>query len=386
MKSTALLLFCVCALCSADATRLRVVVDASSPAEYNRWVWQHTAESPGFKHVYITCDSWARRGKFERPAISFWTDSGPLLMHRILPDSQGAPSPVAQMGPILDISPNTDQLTVFSGRDSFAMYNRFGTRLFTDPSRPQGLTSGRWLSHVPYPFKAILLNDKGKLLSTISSLGIPRVLYASDSGFVIQDNDGTVVLFDRDGRVLWRSRKLGSRATFAAGRNRHVVAASTGDSLTIFNPPVDKSVMLPHDKEWGLFGGPTMAWSDDGKLLAIYQASQTAWDSGRVFVLDKEGQLVRPVRKTQLYNVRALLWLGDTLVLPALNVDVSHTRPRFQSAVSADSYVISFLPPRGDVSRGVIHGRFYLYGTWTASGRHVAYTTYRKYLIAEWIP
>ena len=129
-----------------------------------------------------------------------------------------------------------------------------------------------------------------------------------------------------------------------------------------------------------------MTWSGDGQFLAIYQGSQTSWDSGRVFAVNKEGRLVRPVRKTRLYNVRALLWLGDTLVLPALNVDVSHTRPRFQSAVSADSYVISFLPPRGDVSRGAIHGRFHLYGTWTASGRHLAYTTYRKYLIAECVP
>jgi hypothetical protein len=288
-----------------------------------------------------------------------------------------------QRGPLIDISPNTGQLTVLSGRDSFAMYDRFGTRLFTDPSRPGGLTLGRWTRFTFHPPGFVLLDDRGKVLSTISLSGIPRVLYAGDSVFAIHDNDGTVVLFDRDGHELWRSRKLGSRSAFAVGSNGRAVAASTGDSLMIFNPLGAKSLALPHDKEWRLFGNPTMAWSADCKRLAIYQGSQTAWDSGRVFVVNTRGQLVRPARKMRLFNVRSLLWMGDTLVLPALNVDFSDTDPRISYARTVDSCVVSFLRPGGSVDSATIQGKFKIYGQWAASGSHLAYTVDRHYLIAE---
>ncbi len=383
MMRLALFLLAVLGGALGDSLHIRVVLDASSPAEYNRWVWQHRTECPGFQHVYITCDSWMRRGKFELPAVSFWTDSGPILVHRILPDSQLAPPPVVAMGPILDISANTDQLTVRSGRDSFAMYNRYGTRLFTDPSRPQGLMSGRWMTHIAYPFKSLLVDDRGKVLGTVSPSGIPRVLHADDSALVVQDIDGTVVLFDRDGRALWRSRKLGSPTEFAVGRRTHAIAASTDDSLLVFSPPRRKITALPHDGEWKHFGSPSMTWSDDGKLLAVYQRSQTAWDSGRVFVVDAKGKLVRPAHKMQLYNVRSLMWMGDTLVLPALNVDFSHTDPRISYEKTADSCVVSFLPPKGGLERLTIRDKFRIYGRWAMSGRHLAYTYDRHYMIAE---
>jgi hypothetical protein len=162
------------------------------------------------------------------------------------------------------------------------------------------------------------------------------------------------------------------------------VAASTDDSLVIFSPPGAKVVAQPHDKEWKRFGHPTMAWSSDGRRLAVYQGSKTAWDSGRVFAVNKEGRVVRPIHRMKLCNVRSLLWMGDTLVLPALNVDVSNRDPRFSYSVSADSCVVSFFPPRGSMSRGTIHGKFRLYGTWTASRRHLAYVLPPKqFLVAE---
>jgi hypothetical protein len=382
MRRSALLLFCVCALGSAKDIHMRVVVDANSPADYNRWVWQHRAECSGFKHVYITEDNWVSRGKFWRPVVSFWTDSGPFLMHCILSDSQVEPGP--QMAPILDISRNTDQLTVLSGRDNFAVYNRFGTRLFTDPSRPLGLTSGRWVTYTSYPRKSFLVDDKGKVLSTLSSSVIAGALYAVDSTFAMHNSDSTVMLFDRDGRLLWKSRKLRSHPVFKVGPKGCAVAASTDDSLIIFSPPRAKAVALPHDTEWKRFGNPTMAWSDDGKLLAVYQWSQTSWDSGRVFVLNTYGRIVRPAREMRFYNVRSLLWMGDTLALPALNIDRYRADSPLSFRAPADSCVVSFLLPGGDVGRGTIHAKFLPYGTWAASGGHLAYVLPpRQFLIAE---
>ena len=378
----ALFLLAVLGGAFGDDLHLKVVLDASSPAEYNHWLWQHRTECPGFKYVYITCDSWVRRGEFERPAISFWTDSGPLLMHNILPDSQRAPGPMEQRGPLIDIFPSTGQLTVLSGRDSFAMYDRFGRRLFIDPSRPEGLTQGRWLTYRPYPIREELLDDSGKVLSTMSSPGSPK-LYADDSVFVVRDSEGVLVMFDRDGHKLWRSRKLESRPAFAVGPRTHAIAASTDDSLLIFSPPGRKIAALSHDGEWKHFGNPTMTWSPDGKLLAIYQRSQTAWDSGRVFVVNTRGQRVWPARKMRLYDVRSLLWVGDILVLPALNVHFSDTDLRISYARTFDSCVVSFLRPRGSVDSATIQGKFKIYGQWAASGSHLAYTVDWHYLIAE---
>jgi hypothetical protein len=288
------------------------------------------------------------------------------------------------MGAICDISHNLDQLTVASGNMDFAMYDRFARRLFTDPSRPEGLTLGRWTRFTFHPPGMVLLNDSGKALSNISS-SEAGALYTSDSVCALSA-DGAIVFIDRDGRVLWRSRKINAHCIVAAAPNGGPVAAATSDSLMICIPPGTKTVVLPHDKEWSLFDRPTMAWSADGKLLAVYQSSKTAWDSGRVFVVNTEGRLVRPIRRMKLYNVRSLLWMGDTLVFPALNVDVSHRDPRFNYSVSADSYVISFLPPRGNVSRGTIHGKFRLYGRWTASGRHLAYMLPpRRFMLAEFV-
>ena len=382
MRRSTLLLCCVCALGSAKDIHMRVVVDANSPADYNRWVWQHRAECPGFKHVYITEDNWVSRGKFWRPLVTFWTDSGPFLMHCILSDSQAEPGP--QCAPILDISRNTDQLTVLAGTSNCAVYNRFGMRLFTDPSRPLGLMSGRWVTYASDPRKSFLVDDRGKVLSTLSSLVIAGALYADDSTFAMRSSDSTVMLFDRDGRLLWKSRKLRSHPVFAVGPKGCAVAASTDDSLIIFSPPKAKAVALTHDREWKRFGNPTMAWSDDGKWLAVYQWSQTSWDSGRVSVLNAEGRAVRPVRKMRLYNVRSVLWMGDTLVLPALNIDRYRADSPFSFLAPADSCVVSFLLPSGDMSRGTFHGKFLSYGTWAASGGFLAYVlSPRQFTIAE---
>lgn len=380
MIRLAVLLLSVCASGFGDNLHLRVVVDASSPAEYNRWVWQHRAECSGLRPVYITYDSSHHRDVFEWPAISFWSDSGPLLTHRILPDSQ----PVGpQAGAMCDISRNFDQLTVRSGISGFAMSDRFGRRLFTDPHRPEGITSGRWARFARYPPVMVLLDDSGNVLSAIPSPGPARILHTGDSVFALHA-ESSVVLLDRDGRVLWRSRKLKSPFAAAIGPNGYSVAAATDDSLVICSPSRARTIVLPHDREWGRFGWPTMAWSADGERLAVYQGSKAAWDSGRVFVMNTEGRLVRPTRNMRFYNVRSLVWMGDTLVFAALNVDVSQRDPRFSYGISADSCVISFLPPRGKMSRGPIHGKFRLYGTWTVSGRHLAYLLPpRQFMVAE---
>jgi len=378
MMRLAAFVLAVCASGLGDSLHLRVVLNASSPAEYNRWVWQHRTECPGFRHVYITCDSMRQRGRYVWPAVSFWSDSGPLLTHRIIPDSQPEGR---SRGQLLDISRNTDQMTVASasGRGTFAMYDRFGTRLFTDPSRPQGLTSGRWIRFTFHPPGKELLDDSGKVLSRISSSDA-GVLYSSDSLCALSA-DGSVVFIGRDGRGLWRSRKINAHCAVAVGSNGSAVAAATGDSLMIWKPPSTKTVVLPHDKAWNRFGRPTMAWSPDGRRLAVYQGSQTAWDSGRVFVMNMEGRLVRPIRRMQLYCVRALVWMGDTLVFPALGEDVSK-----RTYSSADSCVISFVPPRGGIRRGVVHGKFRLHGEWNASGRHLAFVSPpAQFLVAEFV-
>jgi hypothetical protein len=345
-------LLATCTLASAGELQLRIVLDATNAGAYNRWVWLHKAECPDFPTVYITCDSMKHRGEFgwQRPAVSFWTDSGPLFVHRILPESQAV---APQMGEICDISPNFDQLTVASGGLDFVMYDRLGRRLFKDPYRPEGLVSGRWIRMSPDHFGMLLLDDSGKVLRRISPSTDVRILRTDDSVCALSA-DSTVVFIDRDGGVLWRSRKINAHCVVAAAPNGGPVAAATSDSLVICIPPGARTVVLPHDKDWSRFGRPTMAWSADGQLLAIYQGNQASWDSGRVFVVNKQGQIVRPARKLRLYNVRSLLWMGDTLVLPALNVDVSHVEPWYESGITADSCVVSFLPPDGGMVRSAV--------------------------------
>jgi hypothetical protein len=159
------------------------------------------------------------------------------------------------------------------------------------------------------------------------------------------------------------------------------VAASTDDSLVIFSPLGLKVVALPHDKEWKHFGWPMMTWSYDSRQLAIYQRSTTAWDSGRVLVVNPEGRLIRPIRTMKLYSVRSLMWMGDTLVFPAIDEDSAYY------GYSADSCVVSFVPPRGGIRRGAVHGRFRLYGEWSASGAHLAYVSPpAQFLVAELVP
>lgn len=382
MIRLAALLLAVCASGLSDSMHVAVVVEARSPADYNRWVWQHSAECPDFPTVHITLDSWARRGQFDCPAISFWTDSGPLLSHRVLPDSQVAPSPIEQRAPTCDISHNMDQLAVPSGSNGFAMYDRFGRRLFTDHHKTGGLTSGRWIRFAFSPPGLALLDDGGNVLSTISSSRQDGLYCASDSVFALHA-DSVIVLLDRNGRALWRSRNFRSHSNVAVAPNGRAVAASTGDSLVICIPPSDQTVVLPHDREWARFGPPTMAWSADGNLLVVYQGSQTAWDSGRVFVVNTKGRLVRPSRKMQLYNIRGLLWMGDTVVIPAVNVDLTHVPFQFHTWASADSTLVSFLSPKGGLRRGVITAKFKLVGRWVASGGHLAYVADGHYLIAD---
>jgi len=376
----AFLLLYVCTVGLGDSLHLRVVVDASSPAEYNHWLWQRRAAIPGIPPVLITCDSARHRNLHVWPAISFWTDSGPLLRHRIMPDSLSA---ILQMTNY-QISSRNDQLIMTETGYNYAAYDRYGRRLFDDrENRLETGTSGRWFRYVFGRRCLEMLDDSGKAVSVLTSQHPAHALHKSDSVFSSYANK-TMVLFDRNGRTLWQSDTLRAPPAHAVAEDGEAVAMATADSLVVHDLAAGKTVALPHDASWSQYGRPQMSWSGDARLLAIYQGSRTSQDSGRVMVLNRSGKTVRPSRPLRAYQVRALLWLGDTLVLPGQDLDTAGMDPRQWSGIVTDSCLLTFVLPDGKQHQLVVCGKFRPYGYWRTSSPYLAYLMPpRRFMVAE---
>ncbi len=382
MTRLALLLLYACTVGSGDSLHLRLVVDASSPGEYNHWVWQHKAECPELPPVYITHDSSLHRNGYLWPAISFWTDSGPLLRHRIIPDSL---SEVQQMVNY-SISPGYDLLVTRGDHGVSTTYDRYGRKLFSGPEGVGAGAHGRWLRYSLGRRREEVLNNNGEIVGTLPFKLPVDLLYADDSFFVVRTPRGSFVLFDHEARVRWQSGEFGWSCGATVAVHCSAVAVVTSDSLVIYDRVAGTTATVRHDSAWSKYGRPRMAWSSDARLLAVYQGSRTSQDSGRVAVMDRSGNTVWPSRSLRAYQVRALVWLGDTLVLPGQDVDTAGMDVRISGQVLTDSCLLSVLLPEGGQEQLVIHGRFRPYGNWCASSPYLAYLLpSRRFMVVELI-
>ncbi len=380
MKRLALPLLFVCAVGLGDSLHLRLVVDASSPAAYNRWVWQHKAKCPGFPTVYITHDSSVCRNGYLRPAISFWTDSGPLLRHRIIPDLLSAIQQMVNYS----ISSGYDLLVTRGDHGVSTTYDRYGRKLFSGPEGVGAGAPGRWLRYSLVRGREEVLNNNGEIVGTLPFKLPVDLLYADDSLFVVRTPRGSLVLFDREARVRWQSGEFGWSCGTAVAVHCHAVAVVTSDSLVMYDRAGGGTITVRNDAAWSHYGWPRMAWSSDARLLAVYQGSKTSQDSGRVMALNRSGNIVWPSRPLRAYQVRALLWLGDTLVLPAQDVDTAGMDPRQSSGIVTDSCLLTFALPGGGQSLLAVRGKFWPYGDWRASSPYLAcLQPSRRFVIAE---
>jgi len=380
MRRSALLLCCLCALGSAKDIHMRVVVDANSPADYNRWLWQHRTECPEFRPVYITHDSSVRRNDYLRPAVSFWTDSGPLLQHRVMPDS------IASFQQLVNysISPAHDLLATRGDNGVTSTYDRFGRKLFSGPEGVGAGVNGRWLRYSPTRRREEVLNDSGEIVGTLPFKFPVDLLYADDSFFVVRTPRSSLVLVDREARVRWQSRELGRLQGTTVADRCYAIAAAAADSLVIYDRARGSTVTVHHDSAWSRYGWPLLAWSHGARLLALYQGSRTSQDSGRVMVMDRRGMTVRPSRSLRAHWVRAVLWLGDTLVLPGQDVDTAGADTRMLGRILTDSCLLTFVLPGGEQRHLAVRGKFWPYGDWRASSPYLAYLLPpRRFMVAE---
>jgi hypothetical protein len=297
-----------------------------------------------------------------------------------MPDSQ---SSILQASNY-EISGRNDQLIMTEAGYNYAAYDRYGRRLFDDhDNRLETGASGRWFRWVFARECLEMLDDSGKVVSVLPSQYPARTLYTGDSVFAAYANKN-LVLFDRNGRTLWRSSTLMSPIGAAVAEHGEAVAATTTDSLVLHDLATGKTAVLPHDAAWSHYGWPQMAWSSGARLLAVYQGSKTSQDSGRVMVMDRGGNTVRPSRPLRAYQVRALLWLGDTLVLPGQDVDTAGMDPRQSWGIVTDSCLLSLVLPDGGQRQLVVHGKFRPRDDWHASSPYLAcLQPSRRFMIAE---
>ena len=96
MRYITLLLVTILAYAAASDT-IRPLFETSSIAEYDRWLWQHRSEYPGFRPVRALVGAERSASGWAVPTAVCLTDSGTTLTRYVYPDSWDRTADIQQV-------------------------------------------------------------------------------------------------------------------------------------------------------------------------------------------------------------------------------------------------------------------------------------------------
>jgi|GEM_PF-6123902 len=364
--------------------------ETDSMAVYNRWLWQHRSEYPGFRLVRARAGVEQSPSGWKRPyAISF-TDSGTVNTRYVYPDTWNdrvvvGPETLVQFtsGPFVSVREDGDGFAVrrYAGRSGITAYDRQGRKLFDSErevvpkfrlwfrdTRPSQLPDGTWTDSTQ------VLNDSGRIVGVLPYVSIWDASSSGDTLFAAASHRGTVV-FDRRARVRWQGSRLGTESRVVAiSPDGQRVAVVTQDSAVLHDLVTGRDKVLDtHMATAASYQSYHVAWAHDSRRFAVHRADWDSAGSAMLWVLGRDDQAAGPPRKLDSDFSGCMFWTGDTVVLIA-----SACHPDMWKRTSAPSFYrgpckVSVVTPLGKTKTWTVPGRFGRYGRWHQQGRCFAY-------------
>lgn len=374
MNSTILLISFLIGAAPADG-RINPLFETDSIAAYNRWLWQHRSEYPAFRPTRAHATVITGSSGWTRPAVTFLTDSGTVLSRYVFPDSWDDRRMVQRQVSDCHATEDGDYVAVYLRGSSAARYtafDRFGRKLFESKYEvfPR---FNRWFRDTEGPESTQVLDDSGKVVGVLPRAYARTANSSGDTLFAVLTARGAMV-FDSRMRVVWQSRPLGAPRAAAISPDGWKIAIVTRDSVGVHDLATGRAKGQGMDPPTAArYGQFSVAWSDDGRLLAVYRSENAVPDSGLLWILTRDGAWAAPARRLETNYARSLFWMGDTVVLAA-SPYLPNTRERIRGKpLQTGPCRVIAATLSGKIRSWIVPGRFGEHGRWHQQGRRLGY-------------
>lgn len=370
--------------CAAASGSIKPLYETDSITAYDRWLWQHRNEYPGFRPVRVRVGEERSGSGWTRLTAVFLTDSGTELVRHVYPDSwQGI-----RMEQVSNINvKEVGDYSVVYRRGVSTAYDRLGRKLFDGGVYPRFNLWFRnikasdtvaeprpWLGHAQPSESTQVLDDEGKVIGVLPRVSTWTATGSGDTLFAAVSYGGTVV-FDRTARVRWRDSLFGIASRIAAiSPDGRTVAVVTRESVGLHDLVTGKNKVLGLDSAAvPRYRARSVVWSNDSRRIVVWRDDRGVPDSALLSVIARNGEPTAPSRKLETDYAQNLFWMGDTVVMVAspflpnpkkwMSDKPYHTGPCRVIAVTSRSGIQTWTVP----------GRFGQLGVWYLQGRSFAY-------------
>jgi hypothetical protein len=383
MRPVVLLVLSLCTLAVASDT-IVPLFETSSVNAYDRWLWQHRDEYPGFRPIRARAGAEQSPSGWTRATAVFLTDSGTVLMRHVYSDSWDERGQVAPQVTLVNVTEDGDRLVVHHPAGNTA-YDRLGRKLFDGDAHPRFNLwfrdiSGKdtnaerhpWSRGVKVSDSTQVLNDEGRVVGVLPRVSVSTATGSGDTLMAAVSKSGTIV-FDRRARIRWRDSLFGTASRIAAiSPDGRTVAVVTRDSVGLHDLVTGSNHVLGFDTATAATArARSIVWSDDGRRAAVrYLVSRDAADSVLLRVLTRDAKEVAPPLRLESGYVDNMFWMGDTVVLVASPGEPGDKGNKMYQRGPCKAFAVTL---NGGMRTWTVPGRFGRLGVWYQQGRSLAY-------------
>ena len=372
MRPIALLVMSLLA-CVAASDTIKPLFETDSVTVYDRWLWQHRDEYPGFRPIRALVGEEYSGSGWTRLMSAFLTDSGTELVRYVYPDSwQGIR--VEQVSNI-NVTEDGDHVAVYHRGASAAgttAFDRLGRKLF-DSKRDIVPRFNLWFRDTRTSDSTQVLNNNGKVIGVLPGLSIRAASGSGDTLIAAVSRRGTIV-FDHSARIRWQDSMFGTAPRVAAispdGRR---VAVITRDSAGLHDLATGRNKtlgLLPETATRLRFD--RVVWSDDSRRFAVYRADWDVVDTALLWTFTSAGQGSSRPRKLVTNCGERPFWTGDTILLIAAPY-FSDLHWTANKEPTPGPCRVTAVAPRGGLQTWFVKGVFRWANVWCQHRRSFAY-------------
>ena len=383
MRPTILLVVFLVA-CAVASDTIKPLFETNSVTAYDRWLWQHRDEYPGFRPIRARAGAEQSPSGWTRATAVFLTDSGTVLVRHVYSDSWDERGQVAPQIVRVNVTEDGDRLVVHHPAGS-TTYDRFGRKLFDGNAYPRFNLWFRniktndtipemraWLAHPSESESTQMLDDSGKVIGVLPRVSIWTATGSGDTLMAAVSQSGTIV-FDRGAEIRWRDSMFGTASRIAAiSPDGRTVAVVTRDSVGLHDLVTGSNKVLGFEAATAApIRASSIAISDDGRRVAVrYLVGRDVADSVLLRILTSGGEELAPARRLESDYVDNMFWMGDTVVLVASPGVPGYKGDKMYQTGTCKAFAVTL---NGDMRTWMVPGRFGRLGVWYQQGRSLAY-------------
>lgn len=375
MRPLVLLIVSLWSLGVAQDT-IKPLFETRSIADYDRWLWQHREEYPGFRRVRAQASEELTLSGWVHAVVTWFSDSGTTDKRYVFPDSLSFSKMAAVQMDLITVAEDSGRLAVrrwFGPNAGTTTYDRFGRKLFNSALEVTP-NLGFWWTDISDHESTQITNDSGRVVCVLPEV-TGRIISSGDTLFVAPTRAGVVVFGGLALGILWRDgvqRDWPCAVTISSDGRKVAIAA--WDSIIVHDlvtrRTAAKAVQSATGTRRGLDG---IAWSGDGSRIAMYRRDIEVPDSATLWEVNRDGRLASPARRLAATYSEHLFWLGDTVVLVS-SPYYPDMRGRPQDMpLSRGPCKATAVAPSGKTMEWIVPGLFGQLGVWHQQGRILAY-------------